>query len=235
MTAAEHAQAASSGRITPVVLVPNYLPAAQLLLGAVVVVSLASSTASALLLAAAWLYLLPPAVCRFTLAAFGTPYGRGLTQDARGFKVWWFLHQWQIVFDRLPWLEELLRLVPGLYALWLRVWGGRVSPLVYWGAGSLVVDRPLVIVEAGAIIGMGAALTGHLGVRDADGVYRVDIAAPHVGSGAIMGARSGLGPSAELAADRMLPAGRLIPAFTRWDGSGKRGLPATPEESPDEQ
>jgi hypothetical protein len=235
MTAGEVEQAVDAGRITTFALALNYLPVAQLLLGAIAIFSLASSTASALLLAAAWLYLLPPAVCRLTLAAFGTPCGRGLTQDARAFKVWWFLHQWQIVFDRLPWLEELLRLAPGLYALWLRMWGGRVSPLVYWGAGSLVVDRPLVVVEAGAIIGMGAALTGHLGVRGEDGIYRVDIAAPHVGSGAIMGARSGLGPGAELAADRMLPAGRLIPAFTRWDGSGKRGLPATPEESPDEQ
>jgi hypothetical protein len=235
MTAGEVGQAVDAGRITTFALVLNYLPVAQLLLGAVAIFSLASSTASALLLAAAWLYLLPPAVCRLTLAAFGTPYGRGLTQDARAFKVWWFLHQWQIVFDRLPWLEELLRLAPGLYALWLRMWGGRVSPLVYWGAGSLVVDRPLVVVEAGAIIGMGAALTGHLGVRGADGIYRVDIAAPYVGTGAIMGARSGLGPGSALAADRMLPAGRLIPAFTCWDGSGKRGVPATPEVSLDEQ
>lgn len=235
MTAAEQAQAADPGRITTFALALNYLPVAQLLLGAVAILVLASSTASALLLAAAWLYLLPPAICRLTLAAFGTPCGRGVAQESSAFKIWWFVHQWQVVFNRLPWLEELLRLVPGLYALWIWMWGGRVSPLAYWGAGALVVDRPLVIVEAGAIIGMGAALTGHLGVRGADGLYRIDIAPPHVGPGAIMGARSGLGPGAALAANRMLPAGRLIPPFTRWDGSAKRGLPAMPPEPFDER
>lgn len=226
MTAGELEHGTKPARITTLALALNYLPVGQLLLGAIVIVSLASSAASALFLAVAWLYLLPPAVCRLTLAVFGTPCGRGLTQDAPAFKVWWFVHQWQIVFNRLPWLEELLRLVPGLYALWIWMWGGRVSPLVYWGAGSLVVDRPLVIVDAGAIIGMGAGLAGHAGVLGADGIYRIDIGAPHVGSGAIMGARSGLGPGAELAPNRMLPAGRMMPPFTRWDGAGKRGLPA---------
>ena len=65
-----------------------------------------------------------------------------------------------MVFNRLPWLEEILRLMPGLYALWLFLWGGRVSPLVYWAPGSLVIDRPLVIVERGAVIGAGAGLVG---------------------------------------------------------------------------
>ena len=74
------------------------------------------------------------------------------------------------MFNRLPWIEEILRLVPGLYALWIFLWGGRVSPLVYWAPGSLVIDRPLVIVEAGAVIGMGAGLAGHAGTLAPDGI-----------------------------------------------------------------
>src|SRR5262245_8256881 len=217
-------RATGQGQVTAFTLALNYLPLAQLLMGAAVVVAAGSSLRSRFLLSAAWLYLVAPLVCRVTLFVFGRPHGRGLTQNSRAYKVWWFTHQWQVVFNRLPWLEELLRLVPGLYALWIWMWGGKVSPWAYWGPGSIVVDRYLAIVEAGAVIGMGAGLTGHLGNLAPDGTYTVDIAAPRVGRGAIMGTRSGLGPSAELAPYQVLPAGRLIPPFVRWDGSAKRPI-----------
>ena len=138
--------------------------------------------------------------------------------------MWWFTFQWQILFNRLPWLEEILRLVPGLYALWLFLWGGRVSPLSFWAPGSIIIDRPLVIVEAGAVIGAGAGLVGHVGRIAPNGSYCVDIGRPHVGRSAMMGARSGLSAGAELASHQMLPAGRMIKPFTRWDGTAKHHL-----------
>jgi hypothetical protein len=224
MTAVESPQTIERRRLTGFTLALNYLPAAQLGLGAALVASQAMSIGAALVWSAAWIFLLPPLVCRLTLLLLGTPHGRALTQADRAYKVWWFMHQWQIVFNRLPWLEELLRVVPGLYALWILLWGGRVSPLVYWAPGSLIIDRPLVVVEPGAVVGAGAGLAGHAGTLAPDGSYRIDIAAPRVGRGAIMGARSGLGPGAELAPGKLLPAGRLIPPFTRWDGIAKRDL-----------
>lgn len=230
MTAAERGPAniaRDRARVTAYTLAMNYLPIAQLLLGAAVVGWRATSLPSALFWSVAWLYLVPPVVSRVTLLLFGRPEGRALTQDTRAYKVWWFTHQWQVVFNRLPWLEELLRLVPGLYALWIRSWGGRVSPWAYWGPGSLVVDRYLVVVEAGAVIGMGAGLSGHIGYLSADGAFLVDVAAPRVGRGAMMGARSGLGPGAELAPQQVLPAGRMMPPFVRWDGTAMRAIGET--------
>src|SRR5262245_58807887 len=151
MTAVEQARVAAPTGVTSFTLALNYLPLVQLLVGAAVITSQAGSLRQALLWAAGWLLLLPPLAVRLTLAIYGRPYGRALPQAAPAYKVWWFIHQWQLVFNRLPWIEELLRLVPGLYALWIFLWGGRVSPLVYWAPGSLVIDRPLVIVETGAV------------------------------------------------------------------------------------
>jgi hypothetical protein len=224
MTAVEHARAAGRGQLTGFTLALNYLPLAQLLVGAAVVASQADSLRSAILWSAGWFFLLPPLACRLALLIFGRPQGRALTQAAAAYKIWWFIHQWQLVFNRLPWIEEIFRLVPGLYALWIFLWGGRVSPMVYWAPGSLVIDRPLVIVEAGAVIGMDAGLAGHAGTLAADGSYRIDIAASHVGRGAMMGARSGLGPGAKLAAGVLLPAGRMIRPFMLWDGTTKRSV-----------
>src|SRR5262245_33087963 len=142
-------QITGRARLSAFTLALNYLPLTQLLIGAVVVVTAGRSLQSRLLWSAACIYLVPPLVCRSTLLIFGRPQGRGLTQNTRAYKVWWFTHQWQAVFNRLPWLEELLRLVPGLYALWIWMWGGKVSPWVYWGPGSIVADLYLVLVEAG--------------------------------------------------------------------------------------
>ena len=224
MTAVERTRAAGRGHITGFTLALNYLPLTQLLVGAAIVASQADSLRSAVLCSAGWFFLLPPLACRLTLLIFGRPRGRALTQAAHAYKIWWFIHQWQLVFNRLPWIEEIFRLVPGLYALWIFLWGGRVSPMVYWAPGSLVIDRPLVIVETGAVIGMGAGLAGHAGTLAADGSYRIDIAASRVGRGAMMGARSGLGPGAELTAGALLPAGRMIRPFMLWDGTTKRGV-----------
>ena len=219
MTAAEPGIAPP--HITGYTLVLNYLPLAQLLAGAAFVVSQATSLTAVILWSLAWLYLLPPIVCHAALLVFGRPSGRGLTQDTRAYKVWWFTYQWQIVFNRLPWLEEILRLTPGLYALWIFLWGGRASPLVYWAPGSVAFDRPLVHIERGAVIGAGAGLVGHMARIAADGSYRVDIGTSRVGRGAMLAVRSGLSAGAELAPNQLLPAGRMIKPFMRWDG-GKR-------------
>lgn len=202
----------------------NYLPLAQLAIGVVLIGAHAPSVGAAVAWSLAWLYLLPPLVCRLTLLLFGVPNGRGLSQGDRAYKVWWFTFQWQAVFNRLPWLEELLRLMPGAYAFWMFLWGGRVSPLAYWAPGSIVVDRPLVVVEAGALIGMGAGLAGHVGLLAPDGSYRIDIGTTRVGRGAMMGARSGMSAGAELPAGETLPAGRIMRPFTRWDGIAKRAV-----------
>ncbi len=222
MTAAESTVARP--QITSYTLVLNYLPLAQLAAGVAFVVSQATSLTAVILWSLAWLYLLPPIVCHAALLVFGRPSGRGLTQETRAYKVWWFTYQWQIVFNRLPWLEEILRFTPGLYALWIFLWGGRASPLVYWSPGSVAFDRPLIIVERGAVIGVRAGLVGHMARIAPDGTYRVDIGTSRVGQGAMLAVRSGLSAGAEIAPNQMLPAGRMIKPFTRWDGSTRRSI-----------
>jgi len=222
MTAAE--RIVEPRTLTTYTLALNFLPVTQLIAGAALVVTQATSVVGAIMCALTWLYLVPPLVCRLAILLFGSPSGRALTHRDRAYKIWWFTWQWQVVFNRLPWLEEILRLVPGLYALWIALWGGRASALAYWGPGARITDRPLVIVEAGAVIGMDAGLAGHAGTLAPDGTYRVDVMAPRVGAGAIMGVRSGLGPGAALAAGVLLPAGRMIKPFTRWDGTTRRSL-----------
>ena len=169
-----------------------------------------------------WLYLLPPLVSRATLAAFGRPAGRA-TLDSRDYRIWWFLTQWQMVFNRLPALEELLRLVPGLYPLWIGLWGGRLSALAYVAPGVRITDRYLVEVGRGVVLGMGSTLAGHIAVRDDSGRFVVLIGAPRVEAEALVGGDAGLGPGAVLRAGAMLPSGRRVGPFGEWPRRGAGG------------
>lgn len=193
----------------------NYVPLLHVATGIALAVLAFSAPAARAACLAAWIYLLPPLVSRLTLAAFGRPAGRA-TLDTRNYRVWWFLTQWQMVFNRLPWLEEVLRLVPGLYPLWIALWGGRLSQFAYVSPGVLITDRYLVDVGRGAVLGMKSTLAGHLAVRDDDGRFVVLIGTPVVEAEAIVGGESGLGPGATLRAGQMLPAGRRIAPFGQW-------------------
>lgn len=207
-------------------ILANLVPAGHLLLTTIAVFALADGAAARLGLALASLYLAPPLAVRAAFAVFGRPEGR-LTQATPGYRVWWLAVQAQMIFLRLPALEEVLRLVPMLYPAWIALWGGRLSPRAFVAPGVRIVDRPYVVVEAGAVIGLGATLTGHLAFREADGTYAVIVAAPRVERDALLGAETGLGPGAVVRRGAMLPFGRRLGPGMEWprraDGRGEGG------------
>ncbi len=166
------------------------------------------------------LYLLPPLVARITLAVAPLePRVHGIHE--RGFLVWWWTQQWQTLFNRIPQLEELLRLVPSLYSAWLRLWGSRVGKLVYWGPGVTILDRPLMIIGDQAMFGAGVRMIAHIVNRTADGRVDVTIAPVTIGSTAIVGAYSLLGPGVIIGEGESTPAALPMSPHSEWRG-GRR-------------
>jgi hypothetical protein len=119
------------------------------------------STRLFLPLAFASLYLLPPLIVRLFTLITPLPAGKFPVHSATFLK-WWFTAQWQILFNRLRILEELLRLVPGLYSTWLRLWGARIGRLVYWTPGLEILDRPLLNIGRQVAFGAGVRLNSHV-------------------------------------------------------------------------
>ena len=197
----------------------GYFPLTFLVVG-----GLAAWWAQSFTLGLAWLYLGPPALCRLTLALWGSPETTSATVDEAAYLRWWFLTQLQMPFNRLGVLEELLRLIPGAYALWLNLWGSSVSPFAFWSRSVLISERYLVRV--GAVFGAYSGLAGHLVVRGGDGRIRLTVSSVVVESGAIVGIRAGLGPGCRLFAGEVLPANRLLPPFTGWRDGRKVPLGA---------
>ncbi len=204
-------------------LAANFVPIAHLGLGAWFVLGLFDGWSARCVVALAVVYLLPPVAVRLSFALFGRPRGE-LRQTDTAYRVWWLSQQWQMLFARLPALEEALRLVPGLYASWIALWGGRLSPRAFVAPGVRILDRPLVEVEAGAVIGFTATLAGHAGVRAADGGWAVIVAAPRVEADALVGAGCGLGPGAVLRRGAVLPIGRRLGPGAVWPRMGTKGV-----------
>lgn len=202
-------------------LLGNLLPFALLAAGLTLALGLADTAAARLGLFAAWLYLLPPLAARALILGFGRPVGQ-LRQSMPAYRVWWLLTQLQMPFNRLPMLEELLRLFPALYPAWIALWGGGISARAFVGPGVIVTDRWLVTVGPGAILGFGSALAGHMVARDVDGCFVVTVAAPEVGAEAIVGGGAGIGPGAVLSPGALLPAGRRLGPFDRWPRPASR-------------
>jgi hypothetical protein len=169
--------------------------------------------------AAAWLLLLPPLLCR-TVHGLWPVVGTHPVRSGAA-RRWWWLQQLQLPFNRLPLLEECLRLVPGLYQAWLALWGARISPWCLVAPRVAITDRQLVIIGRGAVLGDGCLLGAHLVNRRPD--WSITVAPITIGRGAIVGAYAALAPGVVVADDEEVTATQPMPPFSRWEG-GRRHL-----------
>ncbi|HSC28756.1 MAG TPA: hypothetical protein VLD67_15875 [Vicinamibacterales bacterium] len=166
------------------------------------------------------LFVLAPLAVRLGAIRRPLPSGQ-FAADSPQFLRWWFSAQWQVVFTRLPLLEELLRLVPGLYSMWLRLWGARIGSLVYWSPGVVILDRSLVRIGSRVIFGVGVRLNSHAIAPDPQGTATLHVGPVTIGDDVLVGGYSLLLPGCVVAAGQVTPPFRSIHAFTRYERGGK--------------
>ena len=140
--------------------------------------------------------------------------------------------QWQIVFNRLRLGGSRRRLVPGLYSLWLRIWGSRVGRLVYWSPGLEVLDRSLLDVGDQVVFGIGVRLNPHVLMPDPQTRRTVLQIGRIVLGGAEHDRRvlAGAGRRAGGAGSRRLRCGRCCRLRNSWAGGGRRNERARMED-----
>ena len=167
--------------------------------------------------AATVLWLIPPLLCRALLARCPLADGSHAL-GSRVFWVWWASLKLQTLYLRLPFLEEILRLVPGLYSNWLRLWGARIGRLTYWAPGLEITDRPLLDVGDEVVFGGKARLGAHVMRRGATGQLELLVGRIRIGHRCSIGAQSTLGPGVQLDDDEFTRAFFLAPPFSHWRG-----------------
>lgn len=168
---------------------------------------------------AAWLLLAPPLLCRVVVGS-GLPVGEAKSPSPTFFR-WWMTWQLQMLFNRLPWIEEALRFIPGLYSFWLRLWGARVGRLTLWSPGVRIYDRPLLNIGDDVVLGIDTRLVGHFGGLDPEGRVTLVLGPVTLGDRTLLGGGALLAPGCTVEADQATEALFLGAPFTRWR-NGKR-------------
>ena len=166
-------------------------------------------------LAPAVLYLaplIPGRILRETLRSSPPEIAIGSSTFLR----WWACFQCQVLFLRFPALEELLRLLPGMYSLWLRLWGSRIGSLTYWAPGTIILDRGFLEIGDKVVFGAGVRINPHVMENNS-----LLLAPVKIGDDAMIGGYSLLTAGTEIAADEATRAFLISPPFSKWK-NGKR-------------
>ena len=173
--------------------------------------------------ALALLYLAPPVVARLALLNARESVGR-IPVGSKAFFIWWFVFQLQIIFSRLPSLEETLRLIPGLYSQWLRLWGSRIGRFTYWSPGTLITDRSFLSIGDDVVLGAGVRLNPHVLAKSENNELELLLANVRIGDRVLVGGYSLLTAGTEIADDETTRAFLISPPFSKWkDGKRVRG------------
>lgn len=179
------------------------------------------------LFALAVLYLLPPLIA-FPLSKVGRPIEGTIPLGDGRFVRWWLTFQLQGVFNRLPVLDEALRIVPGAYSMWLRLWGSHVGRMTFWGAGTRVLDRGLLQIGDDVVFGAGVRLNSHVLAKGADGELRLIAAPVRVESRCMIGGYALITAGSRICANEATDALAVMPPYTVFkDGKRVRNAPAS--------
>ncbi len=202
-----------SGRLALLAL--NFLPLVHVLLLAGLLLMPYASWPGRIGIVLAALYLFPPFVARLVLFLVPIPQGR-IAVGGGPFFAWWTVFQLQIIFCRLPAFEEILRLIPGVYSLWLRLWGARIGRLTYWSPGTLITDRSFLAIGDDVVFGAGVRLNAHVLARDKDGRMELLLATLKIGDRVMVGGYSLLTAGTEISPNEVTRACLLSPPFSLW-------------------
>lgn len=165
----------------------------------------------------AHLYALPVACYRLHQAIWPIREGSFRLDLPNLYVPWWGGHMFQLPFDAFPPLESALRLVPGLYSIWLRAWGARVGKGVHWTPLVEITDRAFLDVGNHSVIGHRVGFYAHIATRRDSGEIHLSVRRIRIGSCAFVGAYSRFGPGAQVLEGECLPA-----CTDRWKGQNPR-------------
>jgi serine acetyltransferase len=169
------------------------------------------------------IYLCPPMLLRVVFR--WAPLKQGIAcLDGRAFCPWLAAHHIQAFYDALPYLESLLRVIPGFYSMWLRMWGSRIGYGVEWAVRMDVLDRNSMDIGNRVVISREVELAAHVRQKLEGGGSRVLVRPVRIGSYAFIGAGARLGPGSVVPHNASVPAYAVVDVNQTF-GEDKRHHP----------
>jgi hypothetical protein len=198
----------------------NSIPLLHLATVAIAVCFLPVNWLARALLGGIALYLAPPFIAYLVRTRSPIRHGR-IPVGSKAFFSWWALFQLQIIFCRLPVFEELLRLVPGAYSAWLRLWGARIGRLTFWSPGVAITDRSYLSIGNDVVLGAGVRINPHVLVNSPPNGLDLLLETVSIGDGARVGGYSLLAAGSEVGSGEVTDALLILPPGSAFK-DGKR-------------
>ncbi|OUL28136.1 acyl transferase [Nostoc sp. T09] len=107
------------------------------------------------------IYGLPVIVYRWHQWVYPVPEGISYLRG-KEYSPWWGSHQIQVIYITIPVFEAVLRLIPGAFSFWLRLWGAKVGRDVYWTPGLEIADRGLLEIGDRVVMGHRVTISSHI-------------------------------------------------------------------------
>ncbi|MFN6530425.1 DapH/DapD/GlmU-related protein [Nostoc sp. ChiSLP03a] len=150
------------------------------------------------------IYGLPVLVYRLHEWVYPVPEGISYLQN-KEYNSWWGSHQIQVIFIAIPVLEAVLRLIPGVFSCWLRLWGAKVGRDVYWTPTLEIADRSLLEIGDRVVIGHRVGIYSHV-IKPRKQNLMLYVKKVKIGSNVFVGAGSNLAPGVVIADGSYVPA-----------------------------
>ena len=116
-----------------------------------------------------------------------------------------------MLFLRFPATEEIIRLIPGCYSLWLRLWGSRIGSLTYWAPRTTILDRGFLNIGDNVVFGAGVKLNPHVIEKG-----NLLLAPVMIGDRASIGGYSLLTAGTVISPNDTVRAFLISPPFSKW-------------------
>ena len=120
---------------------------------------------------------------------------------------WWGTHQIQLIYIAFPVLETILRLIPGAFSLWLRLWGSKIGKGVYWTPSLEIADRGLIEIGDCVVFGHRITILSHA-IKPKKQNLMLYVKKVKIGDNVFLGAGSHLAPGV------VIEDGSYIPVAT---------------------
>ncbi len=170
-----------------------------------VLIGVMSRSIETLISALALIYVFPLLCFKLNKLLFGDARELEKFKETT-YNAWWGGHQIQLIYIAFPIFETVLRLIPGLYSAWLRLWGAKIGRNVYWTPHVEVLDRDLVEVGDNVIFGHLVKVASHVVSPRKNSVW-LFVKKVKISTGSFVGAGTVLGPGTIVKDGSFVPAG----------------------------
>ncbi len=152
------------------------------------------------------LYVFPLLI--YKIHEYFYPLKEGISYlGGQNYSPWWGSHQIQVIYIAFPALETPLRLIPGAFSLWLRLWGAKVGKNVYWTPQLEISDRALIEIGDNVVFGNGVGIYSHI-IKPKKQDLLLYVKKVKIGNNVFLGAWNHIAPGVTIL------DGTYVPVFT---------------------